>query len=637
MIHRLQRPSRLAVWIPLAYLLLVPPFLQGGTSSLAVLGVHTAILFLLGAVLLARPGTVSGVRFLPAPWIALGLCCGISLVSFLHVSYRFGSFVSLFNLVMYFLLVFSISRLSWSEAERVGCERVLLLSTFFQTLPVLYQFFLEPDSRPSGWFANPNHLAAFLLIGLWVATGRFLHGRSRLERSAAVTAAVFLLAAILSTGSRGALAALWVVLVAILFRWISRLGFRRTAAGLAAILVLALLAGGMVLHRFRGAVDPYRHARLRIWPAALRVAADHPILGVGPGMLESRAFNYNPPEEGGPVRYSKRFLSAHSSYLQILAETGVIGLICALAVAAFLLRRLFRNDSHPRAGPGCRWLGFALATLLVHGLVENLVGVPALVVALLIPAAIRISPDRRAGDRLGGRPGRALAAAGMALVYIFGLLVWLPYRADLHFRRMQAAGNAAAFAGHFGRAVAYNRFQPYYYSEAAIRILRGTRSFDLATFAICHGYLRTAIRLEPGEPRFHLEMARLYVRAFGELFRDISTRDRALAAYQAAFSLNRTDPRPLVEAARFGTRVGLLEESLDSLERALEVEPAYVQARVERLELLGMLDRLEERDAGLEGLKVDLRALEEYQPRNDYERSILALDSEGWEDLRSGT
>lgn len=637
MIRGRQMPSRLAIWIPVAYLLLVPPFLQGGESSPAIFGIHTAILFLLVAALLARPGGVSGGRFLPAPWIALGLCCGISLVSFLRVSYRFGSFVSLFNLVLYFLLVFAISRLSWSKAERVGWERVLLLSTFLQTLPVLYQFFLNPYTRPSGWFANPNHLAAFLVIGLWAATGRFLQCRSRVERSAAVTAAVFLLAAILSTGSRGALAALGIVLLAILLRRTSRLGFRRAAAATAAILVLGLLAGGTVLHRFRVSVDPYLYARLRIWPAVLRVAADHPILGVGPGMLESRAFNYNPPEEGGLVRYSKRFLSAHSSYLQVLAETGVLGLLCALAVAALLLRRLFQNDRHPRAGPGNRWLGYALATLMMHGLVENLVGVPALVLALLIPVAIRISPGRPAGDRLGGRPGRVLAAGAVALVYLFGLLVWLPFRADLHFRRLHAAGNAAEFAGHFGRAVRTNRFQPYYYSEAAIRILRGTRSFDLATFAICHGYLRTAIRLEPGEPRFHREMARLYRRAFWELLRDISTRDRALAAYETAFSLNRTDPRPLVEKARFASRVGLLREGLDSLERALDVEPAYVQARMERLELLGVLGRLGERDAGLAKLEVDLRALGEYRPRNDYERSILALDSEGWERLRPGT
>jgi hypothetical protein len=400
-----------------------------------------------------------------------------------------------------------------------------------------------------------------------------------------------------------------------------------------AVAILAGAAGVTLVYRFRTRHDPYSLGRARIWPAAVRIGAEHPVLGVGPGMLESRAFNYNPPEPGAAVRYSKVFRSAHSSYLQVLAETGVPGLVFALLAAAPILRMLLRTGRDP--GLRVPWLGCALATLMLHGLVENLIGIPALSLAILIPAGLELSrTDGR--DPEPARVGHPLAVRAVAVtawLFLYWVFVGAPFLADRQFGKMRAARAAGSFLRHMGAAIRHNPFQPYYYSEAVARVLRGTATLTPEAYAVCHGWLRTAIELEPGEPAFHRQMARLQVRGFLELFRDVHTRDRALQSFEAAFDRNRTDPRPLVEKARFERMIGRPEAALESLRRALEIEPFYLAARLERLEILSELGPREGFDREAAEAGRILTELGDYRPRNDYEGSILAIEADRWDRL----
>ncbi|MBI4161503.1 MAG: hypothetical protein HY509_03555 [Acidobacteria bacterium] len=248
-------------------------------------------------------------------------------------------------------------------------------------------------------------------------------------------------------------------------------------------------------------------------------------------------------------------------------------------------------------------------------------------------------PDRLlgpAGIRQGGGPatGGGGAVRAAAFLYVWWVLVWSPFLADRHFHAMRAAVTGQEFQHRFRLARLRNPFQPYYLAEAADRVQRGTEDLDPENYALCHGWLRTAIRLEPGEPGFHRDLARVYVRAFRERFHDAFTRDRAIEAYAEAFRLNPTDPRPLVEKARFERLVGRPEAGLEALGFALRVEPAYSAARLERLEILLALGRTGEFRRERDGFDRTLRDLAETRPRNGYEESILALDRARWDRLQ---
>ena len=85
-------------------------------------------------------------------------------------------------------------------------------------------------------------------------------------------------------------------------------------------------------------------SRQALWMGAIRMAADHPVLGVGPGRfgVESRRYVRNSPLDiDHPV--------VHNSYLHVLAETGLLGLAAFLGFVGSTWRLLVRGER--RRGP----------------------------------------------------------------------------------------------------------------------------------------------------------------------------------------------------------------------------------------------------------------------------------------------
>jgi O-antigen ligase len=73
-------------------------------------------------------------------------------------------------------------------------------------------------------------------------------------------------------------------------------------------------------------------ARMELWKKAIQSFEQNPILGVGPGQF----VNYTQESGADGSR-----LGAHSTYLQILAEGGVLGSIPIFALMIVLLRRAY--------------------------------------------------------------------------------------------------------------------------------------------------------------------------------------------------------------------------------------------------------------------------------------------------------
>lgn len=108
--------------------------------------------------------------------------------------------------------------------------------------------------------------------------------------------------------------------------------------------------------------------RMPIWTTAVRIAADHPWLGVGPG-------NYlGALADGG---YGQRFLPqwgaygftpnhAHNQFLQVAAETGIPSLICFLLMCGWMLRGCWIAMPLTRVRIVALGVMFALAGVLVR-------------------------------------------------------------------------------------------------------------------------------------------------------------------------------------------------------------------------------------------------------------------------------
>jgi len=223
-------------------------------------------------------------------------------------------------------------------------------------------------------------LASLSPFVLWSA-------RERFGRTGLIIALLFLLGPILLAGSRAA----WLTyaLVTIAFLWHETHSPLRFAAWALGACVIAALAVGiawktsprfdarmdrtlLALNGSPQAIDIAVSGRLEIWRTALRMYAGHPVNGVG-----VRGFRYAYPAYANA---GDRFLGVeacgvgegachpHQIVLEILDDTGTIGLILWLAGLAFALRawRGVSPEARRRARPVTVALAVTLFPLNTH-------------------------------------------------------------------------------------------------------------------------------------------------------------------------------------------------------------------------------------------------------------------------------
>lgn len=205
-----------------------------------------------------------------------------------------------------------------------------------------YQGFIDPDyfplsghrrtvyymKRPSGLFGNPNTFSAFLILTLPLFAGMALLRRYPfIIRLGSGLLALVAGGFVLLAASRGAILALAVVTLIAPF-----VLFHSFRARIHAMCCLALLAGAVMgplfvldsvaIQRAKKLFQqPDTLARPVIWKGTWEMFRDAPLSGQGVGSFAETWPRFRPP---GRAPYLAPE-TAHSDYLQTLAETGLIG------------------------------------------------------------------------------------------------------------------------------------------------------------------------------------------------------------------------------------------------------------------------------------------------------------------------
>ncbi|EWC59220.1 putative membrane protein of ExoQ family [Actinokineospora spheciospongiae] len=202
----------------------------------------------------------------------------------------------------------------------------------------LYSLVVEGSPRATGPLQDPNDLAFVLAVALplliALRPGRGVRGA---PVALLVGAAVVLLAGMAATFSRGGGLALLAAGTWLLAR--RALPPRAVAVaftGLAALVAAAVATGGQVLARALQeksfiAASNVDTREIR-WRAALRMLAENPVLGVGPGGFRSgyAAFSHNAEiAEQTPV--------AHNMFIEVAAELGLPAFALFAGMAAVAL------------------------------------------------------------------------------------------------------------------------------------------------------------------------------------------------------------------------------------------------------------------------------------------------------------
>jgi O-antigen ligase len=175
---------------------------------------------------------------------------------------------------------------------------------------------------------------------------------------------VFVLMPILLAGSRAAWLMYAIVVAVFLWRQ-TRTPLRFAAWGLAALAVVAAAAWTAdrdsaafaarvqrTLLVFGGSahdVDEAGAGRVRIWSTALSMTAAHPVTGVG-----ARGFRHAYPQYAAPgdpfvdASTDEGAFHAHQLVLEVLSETGIVGLLLWIAGAYFAICAWRRADVEAR-------------------------------------------------------------------------------------------------------------------------------------------------------------------------------------------------------------------------------------------------------------------------------------------------
>ena len=310
------------------------------------------------------------------------------------------------------LAVIAFVALAVPPTEHRWIVACLLLAGIAQALLGTYQFFTQTGPaffilrgkymRAYGTFEQPNPYAGYLglIAPLALALAlNLLERRPTLRPLAALkrdwpywfalTAFALTSTAIGMSWSRGA----WLGFAASTVV-VNVLRSKRGAAIFAALLVVVAIAGLLagtsmlpepILHRLTSFLpfigiedlraveitdDNYASIeRLAHWQAAVDMWEDHPWLGVGFGNYEAAYADYALP------KWQLALGHAHNYYLNIGAETGLLGLVAYLGLWSAALWQMWRA-SQEAATPYQRALGLGglgmLVHLAVHSVVDNL-------------------------------------------------------------------------------------------------------------------------------------------------------------------------------------------------------------------------------------------------------------------------
>lgn len=242
----------------------------------------------------------------------------------------------------------------------------------------------KSDYRAAGPIGDPNYFAQVMVVLVPMALERFLHEKRLLLRGLALWALVAALFSVLLTYSRGGFLALGVAVISFFILYPPKISF--IPVGIVLALVLASLAPPSYFDRILSVNELFNpsgslyvqdlalRGRTSENLAAVEMIKEHPLFGVGLSNF-SLLFNEYSRESGLALVATER--AAHNLYLEVLAETGIVGIAVFLFILSssfkslILAWRTFQKTNHKdyaglTAGFAMGLLGYLIAAFFIH-------------------------------------------------------------------------------------------------------------------------------------------------------------------------------------------------------------------------------------------------------------------------------
>ena len=194
---------------------------------------------------------------------------------------------------------------------------------------------------------DPNDLSLVLLFPMSFTLSNLLQPNiGKPHRALLAVAYVILFWAIIATQSRGGLMGIMAVTGYFAIKRIKNKIY--VLAGGAILLPILLLMAGISGRKSGGAaeegIDESAMGRIYAWIASWEMAVENPMTGVGINNFYLNYYLFSPFWDG-------KNHAVHSTWFQILGETGFVGLGLFLALIVAIFRQLWRTEVTSRALP----------------------------------------------------------------------------------------------------------------------------------------------------------------------------------------------------------------------------------------------------------------------------------------------
>ena len=266
--------------------------------------------------------------------------------------------VKLFVLMLFFLLFATF--VNTPERRKQTATVIVLLSVIIALIGIgqTYGKLIWPRGS-YGPFINRNHFAGFLEMAAGLIGARIVSRTLQRERLVLYICYLIVVSSgLILSGSRGGyLSLVAVIIFLVLTAYIPQptsAQTRLTEPGLkfrlaATIILLVVMSlGAMLLTQSDELIQQFgrvqdnlnlgeladeRFNRHDLWGTTLRMIKDHPLLGTGFGAYQYAYTRYD--QSSGLWRVEQ----AHNDYLQLLADTGILGGLAILAFVTLLFAR----------------------------------------------------------------------------------------------------------------------------------------------------------------------------------------------------------------------------------------------------------------------------------------------------------
>lgn len=299
------------------------------------------------------------------PWIVFALI----FVLFYNINLYKGSFFVTIRWVYFFVYMIMISHITPEKYTHlikvlgIVAGVYVLFVFFFMAFPSQYSVMYKlwgywptgsnggANGYRAGLAAHYSENAMLILMAVFSAVCLFVAERKKQRKVLLFVCIAVAVAALILTTKRAHLLFGFIAILFAYFVYKPKQRMKRfviivigAAAALAAFYVLSLYvpAVGAIMDRFANMGEDTESAtRFAMWELAIKCFGENPIFGIGWNGYKHEFFNvlYDPATRA--ERYA--YLNAHNVYLQLLAETGVVGFSLFIGGAVNIFRRTLKT------------------------------------------------------------------------------------------------------------------------------------------------------------------------------------------------------------------------------------------------------------------------------------------------------